>query len=112
MNEKRTAKLALLQEYGNSETKFSRAFFKEYPPINCVILWAEKNIEDLVAKKERLQTVVSTQEMSPEQKIEIETAMAELQRAIQQQHELIDEFKNEVYKDDLKVVGMKTTVSY
>ena len=63
-------------------------------------------------EKKKLQDTVSLQEMSQDQKKDIEMNLALLQREIQQLTETVNDYKNEVYKEDLKFVNVKGAVSF
>lgn len=82
-----------------------------YPSVHIIGSFIGKRIEDLKVTKEQLQALITSQEMTPQQKTEIETKMGELQRLIQLQNELINEYKSEIFKEDLKMVGVKMSVS-
>lgn len=82
-----------------------------YTKFKCKFCIIEQYVEELDLKRKQLETIISAQEMSPEQQKEIESRVVTLQNEI---HQLNDEkviYQQEKDKVDLELFAVRKIVS-
>lgn len=63
-------------------------------------------------KKKLLEAIVSAQQISPEEKQRMQTRIATLQSEIQNLNDEQNIYQDEVYKVDIRLVGLRNAVSF
>lgn len=78
--------------------------------VKLVFYISENYIKDLKEKKQQLEAIVASQQISPEEKQKIQSQIATLQSEIQSLNDEHHVYQEEVYKVDLKLVGLRNAV--
>ena len=77
-----------------------------------IYCFTEHTIQTLLEKQKDLHVIVSSQEMSPQVKQEIQEKVASLHQECRQLNEQITDYQNEVYKIDIDLVKKRNEVNF